>query len=57
VLCYMTLPNGLIPPLIKRLRIIVNGSAVIVNLGKILIKLWLRVPCRKIPILEILYYN
>ena len=54
VLCYMMSLHGLIPPLIKRSRIMLGGGVVIVNLGNILIKLWLRVPCRTISVLDIL---
>jgi hypothetical protein len=57
---YTTSPHGLIPPLIKRLKIMDISGVVIANLGKILIELWLlnvwlqylwlRIPCRKIPV-------
>ncbi len=41
MLYYTMLPHGLIPPLIKRSRIMVISGVVIAKLGKILIELWL----------------
>jgi hypothetical protein len=37
--CYTTSPHGLIPPPIKRSRIMVSGGVVLANLGKSLKKI------------------
>ena len=55
VACHTTSPQMMIPPPIKRSRILVNDGVVIVISVKLynkiwLRRLWLRVTCRQIPV-------
>ena len=57
-LCHTMSPHGLIPPPIKRSRILVSDGVVILISVKLYLwllnvwlrRLWLRLPCRKIPV-------